>query len=231
MSAWGTLYGVGVGPGDPELMTVKAVRILATACVLACPAGRDGGPGSAYRVAERHVRPATPVLPLRRGEWERAGEQVLSHLERGESVAFVTLGDPLLYSTFTHLLRAVRARAPEVPVVIVPGISSIQAAAAHLQAPLATGDERLAVLPALYRSGEIPEALELADLVVLLKVRTALRDVAACLRDRGLLGGAVLVEHAGTGDVRVVPGPALSQEPPVSYASLLFVPRSGRRPL
>lgn len=219
----GTLYGVGVGPGDPELLTVKALRVLGEVSCLACPADPDGGPGRAYRVVERYLRPHLPVLVLRRGAWDVAGDRVAQELASGRSVAFVTLGDPLLYSTFAHLLAALRRRLPHVPVTVVPGVSSVQAAASELRVPLATGGEQLVLVPASYHRTRLRMCLRSAETVVFLKVHQVISDLVEALRHEGLLDAAALVEQAGCPDVRVVPARELAKESAPSYTSLLVV--------
>jgi len=141
----GKLYGVGVGPGDPELLTLRAIRILQSVEVVVAPEG--GREHLAYRVVQPYLKNTVIFLPFRMGQGAESlaqhdVERVRKFLESGKEVAFITLGDPLLYSTFVTLWRCL----PEVEVEIVPGVSSFQLAAAKLKVPLAQGRERLAVL-------------------------------------------------------------------------------------
>jgi len=225
MTPLGTLYGVGVGPGDPELLTLKAVRILSEVPVVAGPAEPDGRPGLAFRIADRHVPPETARLALPREAWPSAGERVAAELRAGRSVAFITMGDPLVYSTFAYLMQAVRERLPDTPIVVIPGVSSVQAAAADLRAALANGVERVAILPAMYHADELRDALRDFDTVVLLKVRDVLSDVLAVLRESGRLRHAALVEWAGGPDTRIWQGEDLDDSIRPSYFSLMIIRR------
>ena len=136
----GTLYGLGVGPGDPEWIAVKAVRILAACRHVFVPKARGEGESVALDIARSYLRPDAVVheltFPMSKDQgvlaesWRQAAEQVCGRLRQGEDAAFLTLGDPLLYSTYIYLLRAVRELQPEINVVTVPGITAISAAAA-----------------------------------------------------------------------------------------------------
>ncbi len=225
MSRLGTLYGVGVGPGDPELLTLKAARVLSEVPVVAGPAEPDGRPGLAFRIAERHVPRDTPRLVLPREAWPAAGERVAAELRAGRSVAFIVMGDPLTYSTFAHLMQAVRKRLPDTPIVVIPGVSSVQAAAADIRAPLASGGERMAILPAMYHADELRDALREFDTVVLLKVRDVLSEVLSVLREGGRLERAALVEWAGGPGTRIWQGEELDGSIQPSYFSLMIIRR------
>ena len=151
----GKLYGVGLGPGDPELATLKAVRVIRQADVVAAPVARPDGESYALELAASYLRPGQPVERLlfpmardladRRAHRRTAAAAVLAHLAAGRTVAFLTEGDPTIHSTFLYVL----AEMPEgVAVEIVPGVSAITAAAAQAGVPLVNGGQRLAVLPA-----------------------------------------------------------------------------------
>ena len=229
----GTLYGVGLGPGDPELVTLKARRIMRQVPTLLLPVRREGEEGYAWAIAAPHLdqgqqRIVRLPFPQERGEaeldrqWERNAERVLSLLADGRDAAFLTEGDPLLYSTFTQLALRLRAAAPELPIEIVPGVSSITAAAAAAGEPLVARGGRLAILPTVYGTDELREVLETFDTVVLLKVNRVLRDVVAVLEDLDLADRALLVERCGRPEQRVVRGLGRFDEP-VGYFSLVIV--------
>lgn len=154
----GTLYGIGVGPGDPELMTVKAYRRLKEADVIAYPKkGRQSKSYAeqiidAYFAPEEKRRlglhfPMTKDRALLEPKWNEAADAIWAELSAGRDVAFVTEGDPLLYSTFIHLMHVMERRYPEAPIEVVPGVSSANAAAARLRLPLVDGDETVAIVP------------------------------------------------------------------------------------
>lgn len=210
----GTLYGVGIGPGDPELITVKAFRILKESPVVAYPKKRMGEKSYALTVAETFVNPAEKemlglVFPMTRDpealrrKWDEAVAAVWERLSRGKDVAFVTEGDPMLYSTFIHLRRRVRELHPEVRVVSVPGVSSINAAASCLDVPLADGDERIAVVPATEDRTAMKRALAEHDAVVFLKVAKVIDPIIDILRELGLTDKAMVVTKATSAEEEV----------------------------
>jgi precorrin-2/cobalt-factor-2 C20-methyltransferase len=246
--AWGTLYGVGLGPGDPELLTLKAWRVLRTVAAIFHPAcgGKVGGFALdiLQRACERwraegddgpalleRCRPLAIAMvggaSAERPHWAAAAEAVAAVLQNGQDAAFITEGDPLLYSTFIHLRLALAQRFPQARVEIVPGVSSIAAAAARAAFPLAIGEERIAVLPATYDPEVLERLLDDADTVVLLKVNRVLDRLVTILERRGLLGQAVFVERCGTPRERIVTDVASLRGQRVDYFSLLLV----RRPL
>jgi precorrin-2/cobalt-factor-2 C20-methyltransferase len=211
---WGTLYGLGLGPGDPELITVKAQRILRSVPTLLVPVRSPEDPGYAWAIAEPHIgvqMERVVRLPFPREceadldeQWEQNCQQVLECLQQGEDAAFVTEGDPLLYSTFVQVTSRLRARVPDLPIEIVPGVSSITAASAAAGESLATRDEWLAVVPAFYGVEELRETLQRFDTVVLLKVNRVLDEVVGVLSDLGLAERAILVERCGRPEQRIV---------------------------
>lgn len=204
MSKTGILYGLGVGPGDPELITVKAFRILKESPVIAYPRKRMGAPSYALNIMELYVDtqqkqmlgltfPMTKDQETLDKQWDRTVDTLWEPLSRGKDVAFVTEGDPMLYSTFIHLKRRMKARYPEVEAVAVPGISSVLAAAATLGVPLADGDEQVAVVPATDDYGRMREAIETHDCVVFIKVAKVIDVALKVLRDLGLTDKAAVL--------------------------------------
>ncbi|WP_425517008.1 precorrin-2 C(20)-methyltransferase [Paenibacillus tritici] len=202
--AIGTLYGVGVGPGDPELITLKACRLLRECPVIAYPATTKGGKSYAYEIIGMHVNPQDKIMlglvfpmtkdpELLASGWTRTVELCWAELRQGRDVAFVTEGDPNLYSTFIHLARLMQELHPGVPVVSVPGISSVLGAAAALEQPLADGNQRVGIIPATADKEALREALLHHDTVVFLKVAKVLDLVLDVLDELGLSGRASVV--------------------------------------
>ncbi|MEN3203276.1 MAG: precorrin-2 C(20)-methyltransferase [Atribacterota bacterium] len=213
----GKLYGVGVGPGDPELLTVKAIRILQEVDAVVIPKG--GKESVAYQVVKPYLRGVVLFLPFsmvgRKDEgesFERGVTRIREFLAEGKRVAFVTLGDPLLYSTFVVLWRLL----PGVEVEIIPGVSSFQAAAAKLKIPLVQGKECLAIL-----SGEsFTEAvLDSFESIVVFKVNRQCKLLCETLRKRGFVGG--LVSRLGWKDEVVMQDFKCPQGQELDYFSLL----------
>jgi len=234
--AAGMLYGIGLGPGDPELITVKGLRLLRQAAVVFLPTRHAGAASYAGQIAADYLDAARQeivplVYPARRGEraeaqWDANGNAIAARLRGGRLGVFLTEGDPLLYSTFVHALLPLRARHPEITVRVVPGVWSGGAAAAALAEPLADGDERLAVLPATYAAADLSRALREYDTVVLLKPGQRLAALRAAIAAAG--AAAVWVERVGRPEQRIVRDLDTLPAGVPDYFSLLIV-RGGRR--
>ncbi len=202
----GTLWGVGVGTGDPELLTLKAVRLLQTTPVVAFPAGRQGRPGVAQSIIQNFVRSEQTQVPLYfpyvqddallATAWQQAAATVGDILLGGQDVVFVTEGDASFYSTFSYLAKGVRDRAPQVAIHTIPGICSPLAAAAQVGEPLTLLAQRLLVLPALYTVADLETSLDHAEVVVLMKVASVYRQVWQILQQRHLLAHSYVVVRA-----------------------------------
>jgi precorrin-2/cobalt-factor-2 C20-methyltransferase len=202
----GTLYGIGVGPGDPELITVKGLRILKTVPVVAFPAGLHGKIGVAERTVLDWLHPNQTQLPLQfpyvrdaqvlMQAWEDAAETVWAYLSQGQDVAFVSEGDISFYSTFTYLAQTLQHHHPDLTVRPIPGICSPLAAAAALGIPLTVRSQRLTILPALYTVTDLETALLHSDVVVLMKVSSVYEQVWQVLQQHNLLQRSHVVERA-----------------------------------
>lgn len=235
----GTLYGVGLGPGDPELMTLKAARVVERVKVLAVPVKAKGAESFARGIVAGHLRPDHTVLeltfPMRsdpdflRPYWERAAEELAGHLRAGRDAAFLCEGDPFTYGTFVHVFMHLTRAHPDLPVEVVPGVSAYHAAAAAVLTPLAAGDDRVAVLPATYGVDVVAQVLERFDTVVLLKVKPVLDALIELLEKEGLLPHAVFVHRVGTADERIARDLAALRGRKVDYLSLVLV-RNPHRP-
>ncbi|MDR2054861.1 MAG: precorrin-2 C(20)-methyltransferase [Desulfovibrio sp.] len=227
----GTLYAVGVGPGAPDLVTLRAAHILGgvDAVLAASSSGNDYS--SALNIALPHLRADAEIVRLnfpmtrRRGilrkAWTQAANQALAVLRTGKSAAFLTIGDPLVYSTFGYLLREVRKKAPEQPVEIVPGITSFQAAAARAEFILCEGDETLRLLPGINDAEELERELRGADTAVILKVYRNIAGIGRALRDAGRDSGCLLASRVEQSGECISKGlPPAGETPP--YMSLIL---------
>lgn len=233
----GTFWGLSVGPGAADLLTLRAHRVLQQAPVVAYPACKPGASSYALRIVRDVVDPSRQemlglVFPMSKDwsqllpRWRQSAEQILSHLRQGRDVAFVTTGDAMLYSTFLHVLEMVREVEPQVPVQVVPGVSSFSAASALTQVALGQGDERMAVVPATWHEGALREVLSGGDTVVLMKVARVLPQVIDLLQELGRLDQAVLVSR-GTSEQQIVTRDLLRfRERRLNYLSLILVARN-----
>jgi precorrin-2/cobalt-factor-2 C20-methyltransferase len=210
----GTLYGLGVGPGDPELLTVKAFRKLKEAPVIAYPKKRKGSKSYAQRIIDVYITPGEKemlglVFPMTKDpdilerEWSNTVELVWEKLKTGKDVAFVTEGDPLLYSTFIHMMNLVKERYPEVNIQTVPGISSINGAASRLGIALAEGDDHVAIIPARDDYETMKKAIVENDCVIFIKVAKVMDLMLQILRELDLVEKASVVTKV-TSDEEII---------------------------
>ncbi|MCE9574312.1 MAG: precorrin-2 C(20)-methyltransferase [Deltaproteobacteria bacterium] len=213
---YGTLYGVGVGPGAPDLITLRALDVLRRAPVLALPRSNDHGASMAWQILRPTLGAVADQLrlfltfpmskdPARlRPAWDAALAAIGAHLEAGRDVAFATEGDPSLFSSFIYLAQAAPSRWPGVKVEVVPGITSITAVPSVTGVPLADGQERIAIIPATYGLGDLEALLAAFDTVVLMKLGGELPHIIATLTRVGLLDRAVYVSRATMADQRIL---------------------------
>jgi precorrin-2/cobalt-factor-2 C20-methyltransferase len=209
----GTFFGVGVGPGDPELMTRKAERVLRAVDWIFHPAGTKSGAGFARRIVEPlglppgKFRPVTLRMSRDRGPdrqtYRHVAEEIVAELRGGKSAAWIAEGDPLTYSTFLHLYAELR-RFPGVPIEIVPGVTSASAAAARAGVPVARLNEMVAVVPAAYGIERLPALVDQFATVFLLKVNATFGPLLKALAALPRPVRAVYVERVGTPAERVV---------------------------
>ncbi len=263
----GKLYVIGVGPGDPELLTVKGMRIIERSSCVCVPKGREEGSSLALSIVEKIVPIGDKEIieahfPMkktkahfgRRGgrgapgthsgisgqkhdvqqreegapddslsmKWEETVQAVLRKLRSGTDLSFITIGDPTIYSTFFYLYDRLIEEQPDLEIEIVPGVSSITAAASRAHISLGLADEKIAVLPATYAEG-LPRIFDMFDTVVLMKVHRVFDRVRGLLQELGLAGKAVFVVRAGMDDERIYRDITQLTEDDMNYFSLLIV--------
>ena len=232
MSRRGRIWGVGVGPGDPELLTLKAHRIVTTADVLAWPTPEDGEslarsivaphlPGGQEEIAIRIPMDARRFPP--RDVYRRASGEIGACAAAGKSVAVLCEGDPFFYGSFMYLFELLSRRWP---VEVVPGVSALTAGAAALGLPLAGRNDVVAVIPATLDEAEIAARLAGADMAVFIKVGRHLGKVRGALDQAGLLASARYIERATMAAQRAMPlaEAAFANAP---YFSMVYVHRKG----
>jgi precorrin-2/cobalt-factor-2 C20-methyltransferase len=228
------VYAVGVGPGDPELLTRKAERILRRADVVLAPVSNPAEASVALETVREfldagrqeiiiHQFPMTSDKSRLIPAWQEAAALMAERVSAGKDVAFITIGDPLLYSTFIYLLRIFRESYPQIDIEIVPGISSINTCAAVAGVPLAEADERIAIIPATAGMDKVIEALAAYDTVVLLKVRPLFREILEALRQMGRERSTLFVERVGTPRQKVLNDFAEISRLTPDYLSLMII--------
>jgi precorrin-2/cobalt-factor-2 C20-methyltransferase len=227
----GTVFGLGVGPGDPELITLKAQRILARVPVVAYPA-TESGDSLARAIAAPHLPPGVAEVPIvipiyassfpDDGLYDAAAERLARRLAAGDDVAVLCEGDPFFYGSFMYLFARLAER---FPVEVVPGVSSLTACAAALGMPLAARDDVLTVLPATLDETTLRQRLEATDAAALIKVGRHLPKVRRVLAALGLESRARYVERVTMAAERRLPLAEAPAEAP--YFSMILVHRRG----
>ena len=229
----GTLYGLGIGPGDPELITLKALRRLQAAPVLAYPAPEDGE-SLARAIAAPHMPGGQTEIAIRmplsvdrfpaEAVYDQAVEELAAHLNAGRDVAVLCEGDGFFYGSFMYLYARLADR---FPVEVVPGVSSLTACAARAGLALAAQRDVLTVLPAPLPEDKLAAALAGTEAVALIKVGRHLGKLRRVLGDAGLLETAVLVERATMAAERIRPLAEISDDA-APYFSMILAHRRGQ---
>jgi precorrin-2 C20-methyltransferase/precorrin-3B C17-methyltransferase len=233
----GTLYGVGLGPGDPELITIKAARLIEAAPVIAYHAARHGrsiarGVASPYlragQIEEPLIYPLTVETTEHPGGYSGAlaefytasAAKLAAHLDAGRDVAVLCEGDPLFYGSYMHMHKRLADR---YPTVVIPGVTSVSAAAAAVGRPLVEGEEILTILPGTLPASTLTEHLATPNPAAVLKLGRTFEKVRKCLEDAGRLNDAIYIERATWPASRTAP---LSEVDPdtVPYFSLALLP-------
>ncbi|WP_211270706.1 precorrin-2 C(20)-methyltransferase [Streptomyces yerevanensis] len=241
------LIGVGVGPGDPELVTVKGVNALRAADVVVVPVmaasdGKDGGERGRAEATVLHYVPEDKVVRVvfalnersdrarREAAWDAAGARVAELLRTHGTVAFATIGDPNVYSTFTYLAQTIEELVPGTVVETVPGITAMQDLAARSGAVLTEGTEPLTLVPVTAGAAVLKDALAGPGTVVAYKFGRLAEEVVAALRETGRLDDAVWGSALGLPDESISPASDLDGTP-LPYLSTLIAPaqRHGKR--
>lgn len=247
----GKLYVIGIGPGDPELLTLKAARILNDVPLLLVPKGREEGTSLALSIIDgavnlhgkEIVELYFPMLKTKREQaqaqagaedqaggdlatldqkWHSAAETILSALQSGHDAAFITIGDPSIYSTYFYIHELLLAKVADLAIEIIPGISSINASAARAGLSLGLGNERIAILPANYLAS-LEETLERFDTVLLMKVNKVFETVRNLLIDLRLAETAVYIARTGMADERIIRDLRQVRPEDLTYFSLVIV--------
>lgn len=234
----GKLYGVGVGPGDPELLTFKAARVISKVDVVFASAQERTGRSLALEIASQHVPCGAEVVKLffphtfegvESGDSHRSNaEKVLEVLGRPASAAFLTVGDPMTYSTFTYLLAALKKMAPKTSVEVVPGITSFAAAAAQALTPLVEGDESLSLVSGVRGVERVREALGFSENIVVMKPYRRTVELCDLLMSKNLEQSTIYSSECSQESGSTSWGLSAAREKPHRYMSLFLVKGANR---
>ncbi len=228
------LYGVGVGPGDPELLTLKAIRILQSVPVICVPRSSYDSDSFALSIVEGVIdKKEQEIIPLifpmskdkevTKKFWDESARIIEGKLKAGKDVACISIGDPFFYSTFIYVFENLKERLKDLVVEIVPGVSSINASSAAALLPLAKANERVAVLPATYEKERLRDALKDYDTIILMKVNKVFDDVLAVLEEMGLKDKSVFISRCGTENEKIIKDIKTLKGKELDYLSMIIV--------
>ena len=227
---FGTFYGIGVGPGDPELLTVKAIEALKKIDVLIAPKTEKKSDSVALSIAQPYLKPTVEIVyqtfPMVKDFaeeteiFESNKAEILSLLRDGKNVGFATLGDPMFYSTYIYIFRLLEPCG--VKIVTIPGVPAFLAIAAQIGRPLAYGNDILTIIPATAELAAIENFLAKADATVLMKVYKNFPEVVDALKIHGMIDDAILVSRCGLDDEKIITDIAAHKNETLNYLSTIL---------
>ena len=208
----GELFGIGVGPGDPELLTVKAINAIKQLDVIIAPKTEKKDGSVALNIASQYIKPETEIVyqvfPMTVGfaeddtAWQSNKQEILELLQAGKNVGFLTLGDPMFYSTYIYVFRLLQHEAVEIETI--PGIPAFCAIGSATNTPIVEGDSILSIIPANMPEDRVRSALKTCDNAVLMKVYKNSDAVIDMLAEEGLAKQAVLASRCGLDDEVII---------------------------
>jgi precorrin-2/cobalt-factor-2 C20-methyltransferase len=213
MKTTGKLFGVGVGPGDPELLTIKAVRIIKEADIIFTAASTKNRYSLAVEIATPYISPSTRIeklsIPMTKDEkeveaaWTYNAKQIAKELKKGKNAVFLTLGDPTTYSTFGYILKKMECIMPEADIETIPGITSFHAASARLNKILVEGEESLLIISGAFGGEQIRKNSGVEN-VAIVKAYKNIKDINCALKETGFDNKAVAVSKCGRENEQVI---------------------------
>jgi precorrin-2/cobalt-factor-2 C20-methyltransferase len=233
----GTLYGIGVGPGDPELITLKAVKVLHRVPQIFAACSTKNSYSLALSIVRCHLNgagiehlpfPMSKDPQVLASAWEDNARRVLEVLDAGSDAAFVTLGDPLTYSTFGYLLKTLKRLQPEVRIVTIPGITSYSAAAARTHIPLTEGEESFYLVSGALGAARLKEVIDKSDNIVILKTYRYFADICQTLEEMDLLDRATCISRCGLDGETVVENLRDLKGRELPYLSMIIIKKQGK---
>ncbi|WP_427338804.1 precorrin-2 C(20)-methyltransferase [Caloranaerobacter sp. DY30410] len=232
----GIFYGVGVGPGDPELITIKAKKILNEVDVIICPEKRESAGSFAYKIAKEHIKSNAEIMYLTfpmvydenelQNKWEENASIIAKMVNKGKTVAFITLGDPTIYSTYMYLLHYLKKY--DIEVKTIPGITSFCSVSSSLNMPIAEWEEGFSVVP--LRKGDndkLKRALDNFENVIVMKPANDCKILANELLKRGLENNFVLISKCGTEEERIITDINVIINEKIPYLSTIIIKKNG----
>jgi precorrin-2/cobalt-factor-2 C20-methyltransferase len=233
----GTLYGIGVGPGDPELITLKALKVLNRVPHIFASCSTKNNYSLALSIVRCHLNgagiehlpfPMTKDLQALQEAWEQNARRVLEVLDTGSDAAFVTLGDPLTYSTFGYLLKTLKRLHPEVRIVTIPGITSYSAAAALTHIPLAEGEESFYLVSGALGAVKLKEVIDKTDNIVMLKTYRHFDEIYQALEELDLLDRTTCISRCGLDGETIVENLRDLKGHEMPYLSMVIIKKKGK---
>ncbi len=210
----GTLYGIGVGPGDPELITMKAVKILKKVDVIFAAASSKNQHSQAVNIAKSHIPETTEIemlpFPMTQDKnvaqkaWDEHARNIIALLEQGQDAAFVTLGDSMIYATYGYILQSVQRLAPHLNIVTIPGVTSFQAAAARLNRTLVEGEESLLLISGANGGDCLRRFAGKAENIAILKAYKKVKDIVSALDETRMMENSIAITSCGLSDEEVI---------------------------
>ena len=230
----GIFYGIGVGPGDPELLTMKAIHAIEQVDVVIAPKTEKKEGSVALSIAEPYLKKDVEIVyqvfPMVKNfsdspeAWMQNKEEILNLLQEGKHVAFLTLGDPMFYSTYIYVYRLLEQE--DVQIETIPGVPAFAAIGSRLGYPIVEGNDILSIIPATAEPEKIEKALEISDNVVLMKVYHNFSDIVDLLERSSMAKHAVMVSRCGLEDERRINDLAAHREEEVNYLSTILARRT-----
>ena len=230
----GTFYGIGVGPGDPELLTVKAIKAIEAADVLIAPKTEKKDGSVALKIARPYLKEGVEIVyqvfPMVKDfaknpeAWEENKAEILALLDAGKNVAFLTLGDPMFYSTYIYVFRLMEQE--NVEIVTIPGVPAFAAIGSRLNRPIVEGDDILAIIPGTADRADIEKILSTVQSAVVMKVYRNAPEIIDLLAENHMAEDAVLVSRAGLDDEKIIRDIGAQRGEPLNYLSTILARRN-----
>ena len=229
----GTFYGIGVGPGDPELLTVKAINALKKIDVLIAPKTEKKSDSVALSIAQPYLKSNVEIIyqtfPMVKDFAEETEifaantSEILQLLRDGRNVGFATIGDPMFYSTYIYIFRLLKSSG--VNIITIPGVPAFLAIAAQIGRPLAYGNDILTIIPATAELDDVKNFLDRADATVIMKVYKNFPEIVDALKSRGMIDDAVLVSRCGLDDEKIITDVVAHRDEHLNYLSTILTRR------